>query len=80
MISPVSAGAEDLEDSGFPDIAARRRRVGAPGRYAFVRIPGISLSCYGFVMNPVLEDAIIALATTFGAWLFAQQLGSVLYG
>jgi hypothetical protein len=31
-------------------------------------------------MNPVLEDAIIALATTIGAWLFAQQLGAVLYG
>jgi hypothetical protein len=25
-------------------------------------------------MNPVLEDAIVALATTLGAWLLAQQL------
>jgi hypothetical protein len=31
-------------------------------------------------MNPVLQDAIIALATTFGAWLFAQQLGALVYG
>jgi hypothetical protein len=61
-----------LEDSGFP------RDFGA--RYAFVRIPARSLSCYGLVMNPALEDAIIALATTVGAWLFAQQLGSFLYG
>ena len=49
-------------------------------RYAFVRIPGGSLACYCFVMNPILEDAIIALATTLGGWLFAQQLGAVLYG
>jgi hypothetical protein len=72
MASPVSAGAEELEDSGFPrDFSAG---------YAFVRIPGISLSCYCLVMNPVLEDAIIAVTTTLGAWLFAQQLGSILYG
>lgn len=32
------------------------------------------------VMNPVLEDAIVALATTIGAWLFAQQIGAFLYG
>ena len=25
-------------------------------------------------MNPVLEDAIVALATTVGAWLLAQTL------
>jgi hypothetical protein len=25
-------------------------------------------------MNPILEDAIVAIATTLGAWLFAQQL------
>jgi hypothetical protein len=31
-------------------------------------------------MSPVLEDAIIAIATTVGAWLFAQQLSSLLYG
>jgi hypothetical protein len=31
-------------------------------------------------VNPVLQDAIVAIATTVGAWLFAQQLGSVLYG
>jgi len=78
MVSLVSAGAEDPEDSGFPDIEARRS--GRPARYAFARIPARSLSCYGFVMNPVLEDAIIALATTIGAWLFAQQVGAVLYG
>jgi hypothetical protein len=29
-------------------------------------------------MNPVLEDAIVALATTVGAWLFAQQIGAFL--
>jgi hypothetical protein len=31
-------------------------------------------------MSPVLEDAIVALATTIGAWLFAQQIGAFLYG
>jgi hypothetical protein len=24
-------------------------------------------------MNPILEDAIVAMATTVGAWLLAQQ-------
>ena len=49
-------------------------------RYAFVRMPVSSLSCYRAGMNPVLEDAIVAIATTVGAWLFAQQLGALLYG
>jgi hypothetical protein len=41
---------------------------------------GSCLSCYPAVMNPVLEDAIIAIATTVGAYLLALQLGGFLYG
>jgi len=26
-----------------------------------------------FVLNPIVEDAIVALATTVGAWLFVNQ-------
>jgi len=33
-----------------------------------------SVRCYPRRMNPILEDAIVAIATTLGAWLFAQQL------
>jgi hypothetical protein len=31
-------------------------------------------------MNTVLQDALVAIATTVGAWLFAQQLGAFLFG
>jgi hypothetical protein len=48
-----------------------------------VRIPPdarLSVVCYPLCMNPILEDAIVAAATTVGAWLLAQQFGAWLYG
>ena len=40
----------------------------------------LAVVCYPFRMNPILEDAIVAAATTVGAWLLAQQFGAWLYG
>ena len=31
-------------------------------------------------LNPVLEDAIVAVATTVGAWLLAHQFGWIFWG
>jgi hypothetical protein len=31
-------------------------------------------------LNPVLEDAIVAISTTVGAWLIAHQLGWIFWG
>lgn len=31
-------------------------------------------------MNPILEDAIVAVATTVGAWLLAHQFSFIWYG
>ena len=48
-----------------------------------VRIPPdarLLVICYPLRMNPILEDAIVAAATTVGAWLLAQQFGAWLYG
>ena len=73
----VEYARHDGLPSGNP---AKPCSMQASGRYAFVRIPANSISCYASVMNPVLEDALVAIATTVGAWLFAQQLGALLFG
>ena len=55
---------------GCGGVAAAATRI---GRYC----SGLQRSrrrCYRGRMNPVLEDAIVAVATTLGAWLLAQQL------
>lgn len=31
-------------------------------------------------LNPILEDAIVAVATTVGAWLIVHQFGWIWWG
>jgi len=36
--------------------------------------------CYALVMHPALEDLIVAVSTTVGAWLVAHQFGWLFWG
>ncbi len=32
------------------------------------------------VLNPVVEDAIVAISTTLGAWIIAHQFAWIVWG